>query len=328
MPSSSAPRQGFYPSLPSSAASTSVLRGLPPYRWQEQIPNITLSEYGRILDDNEDYNDLMTILFQQSDFHSKTITMWHLWITAQWLRREVDRQQIEVRWLFMEMEGLELQQVLQPHWQMPPRESFSPEAQPPTQYYPAPGQETRYQESVKRSPIPPPTSPPLGAQGNLIIIKDSDEEEERWDDNFYTAESTFSTPISFLYIVKNVKTDDTNTLNALNTYVIIVTNEHQCTRCLIVQNIEASDFNHSGGYCYKLFFLLNIHSPCFHLLFFISSWHVFTSLLYSVSHVFALRLTHFFYLFKLVVRPLYSLAFLRILTFLTWNCSTLDNTQQ
>ena len=58
----------------------------------------------------------------------------------------------------------------------------------------------------------------------------------------------------FFYIVKNVKIDDINTSNALNIYVIIVTNECQCTGCLIVQNIEASDFNHSGGYCYELFF--------------------------------------------------------------------------
>ena len=124
--------------------------------------------------------------------------MQHLWITAQQLRREADRQQVEARWLFMEMEGLWLQQVLQPHWQTPPQESFSPETQPPTPYYPAPDQETRYQESVKQSPTPPPTPPPPGAQGNPIIIADSDEKEDGWDDNFYSAESTFSTPISFL----------------------------------------------------------------------------------------------------------------------------------
>ena len=58
----------------------------------------------------------------------------------------------------------------------------------------------------------------------------------------------------FFYIVKNVKTDDTDTSNALNTYVIIVTNKHQCIGCLIAQNVEAGDFNHSGGYCYELFF--------------------------------------------------------------------------
>ena len=70
----------------------------------------------------------------------------------------------------------------------------------------------------------------------------------------------------FSYIVKNVKTDNISTLNVLNIYVTIVTDEHQCTRYPIVQNVEASDFNHSGGYCYEPFF-----SPtCIYLPFFIS----------------------------------------------------------
>ena len=53
--------------------------------------------------------------YSETDSHLETITMRHLWITAQKLRREVDRQEIEARRLFMEMEGLGLQQVLHPH---------------------------------------------------------------------------------------------------------------------------------------------------------------------------------------------------------------------
>ena len=55
--------------------SNSVLRGLPPYRQQEQIADITLPEYGTIVNDNDDYEDLMAILFSQSDLYSRTITM-------------------------------------------------------------------------------------------------------------------------------------------------------------------------------------------------------------------------------------------------------------
>ena len=116
--------------------------------------------------------------------------MRHLSITAQKLRREVERQEVEAKRIFVEMEGLGLQQILHPYQNAPPRESFSPVTQPPTLYYPAPSQETR-------SPTPPPTSPPLGTPGNPIIIED-DKELDGQSDNFYTAESTFSTPVSFL----------------------------------------------------------------------------------------------------------------------------------
>ena len=188
MPSSSTLRQGSYVSSPSSMTSNSVLRSVSPYQQQEQIPDITLQEYGRILDDNDDYVNLMAILYPQSNFYSRTVTMRQLLITAQKIRREADRLEEEGQRIFVEMEGLGLQQVLRPHRTSP---SLEPYSRPPTLYYPAPGQEAR-------SPTPPPTSPPLGTPGNPIIIEDDEEELDRRSDNFYTAESTFSTPISFL----------------------------------------------------------------------------------------------------------------------------------
>ena len=191
MPSSPTIRQGSYVSFPSSMTSTSILRGLSPYRWWERIPDITLSEYGGIINNNDDYDNLMAILFPQCNLYSRTITMRHLWITAQKLRREADRQEIEAKKLFMELEGLGLQQVLHPHWNILPQGFFSPAAWLPTPYYPAPSQEMR-------TPTPTPTSPPLGTPGNLIVIKDDDEELDELDDNFYTAELMFSTPVSFL----------------------------------------------------------------------------------------------------------------------------------
>ena len=189
MPSSPTFRQGSHASSPSTM-SNSVLRGLPPYRRREQILDITLPEYGMIIKDDDDYEDLMAILFSQSNLYSRTITMRHLSIMAQKLRREAERQEVEARRIFIEMEGLGLQQVLCPYQNAPPRESFSPVTRPPTPYYPAPSQETR-------SPTPPPMSPPLGTPGNPIITED-DEELDGQSDNFYTAESTFSTPVSFL----------------------------------------------------------------------------------------------------------------------------------
>ena len=150
MPSSPTLGQGSYVSSLFSTMSNSVLGGLPPCRQWEQIPDITLLEYGRIVNDDNNYEDLVAILFPQSNLYSRTITMRHLWITAQKLRREADRQEVEARRIFIKMEGLGLQQVLHPYWNAPPQESFSPAAWPPTPYYPAPSQKTR-------SPTPPPT---------------------------------------------------------------------------------------------------------------------------------------------------------------------------
>ena len=188
MTSSSTLRRGPYASSPSSTTSNSVLRSVSPYQRQEQIPDITLQEYGRILDDDDDYVNLMAILYPQSDFYSRTVTMQQLLLTAQKIRREADRLEEEGQRIFVKMEGLGLQQVLCPHQTSP---SLKPYSQLPTPYYPAPGQEAR-------SPTPPPTSPPLGTPGNPIIIEDDEEELDRRSNDFYTAELTFSTPISFL----------------------------------------------------------------------------------------------------------------------------------
>ena len=153
MPSSSTLRQGSSPSS-SSSSSSLIFRGLLPYRKQERIPDITLLEYGKILGDDDDYDDLMAILYPQSDLYLKTITMWHLWIMANKLRREADRQEIEARRIFIEMEGTGLQQVLCPHQNTPPRCSSSAAAWLPTPYYPAP-EEIQPLEPVKQSPTPP-----------------------------------------------------------------------------------------------------------------------------------------------------------------------------
>ena len=122
------------------------------------------------------------------------------------------------------------------------------------------------------------------------------------------------------YIVKNAPIDDISTTNVHNTFVTTVIDELQDTKCLIVQiDIEASDFKHSGGYCYKLFSFFNMRLPYPLLLFFIYNLHafstrltcllyMFTSFLHHVLHVFASRQTPVFDLFKPVVRHLYSLA--------------------
>ena len=68
-------------------------------------------------------------------------------------------------------------------------------------------------------------------------------------------------------IVKNAPIDDIITMNVHNTFVIIVIDEHQDTEypTVLTGIIEVGDFNHSGGYCYELFFFFNMRLPCFSL---------------------------------------------------------------
>ena len=79
--------------------------------------------------------------------------------------------------------------------------------------------------------------------------------------------------------------------------------------CLKVINYFYTDkskikqWEDSTAMCYELFFFSNMCWPCNCLLFFILSKHVFTTPLYSIIHVFALRLTHALYIFKPIVRP-------------------------
>ena len=122
------------------------------------------------------------------------------------------------------------------------------------------------------------------------------------------------------YIVKNALIDDINTLNVHNTYVIIAINKLRDTEFLIAWDVEAGDFNHSGGYCYKFFPSSTTCRTCFYRLFFIydrTCIHLKASMPFTyVYHIFILCFTCVCLkantpssLFKPVVRQLYSLAF-------------------
>ena len=74
---------------------------------------------------------------------------------------------------------------------------------------------------------------------------------------------------------------------------------------------------HSGGYCYETFSFFYMCLPCVCLLFFISLLHALTSRQTCLLHMFftscftcvCLKVNTFLYLFKPVVRQVYSLAF-------------------
>ena len=155
-------------------------------------------------------------------------------------------------------------------------------------------------------PYPPLTSPPLGTPGNPILIEDDMTNQMDKAMTFTLQSQPFPHQSPSSYIVKNALIDNINIMNVHNTYVIIAIDELWDTKCLTVwKDIEASDFNHSGGYCYELFFFFDTCLPCFLLLFFIYDWHafplrltcllhMFTTFLPYVLHVFASRPTHLF----------------------------------
>jgi len=192
----------------SSISSSSIIRDLPPYRRRERIPDFSLDEFGLILNDDDDYETMMTYLIHRSDLYSRTVTMRHLWFTSLRLRQEARRQHIEAQRIFIEMEGLGLQDELRGGR---PSSSPSPEAvtRSASPYYPAPPADetpaqddlSSYEESPPRSPTSPTTSldqliPPLGSIGNPIIISDEDNDTEDSSDDpeYLTARSTFTTP--------------------------------------------------------------------------------------------------------------------------------------
>ena len=122
-------------------------------------------------------------------------------------------------------------------------------------------------------------------------------------------------------IVKNAPIDDINIMNVPNTFAITAIDEHQGTEypTVLTGIIEVGDFNHSGGYCYELFFSSTCVCHAFHFSFLFTNymhfprgWHAFiyvsTSFLPYGLHVFTARRTPVLYLFKSVVERLYSVA--------------------
>ena len=279
MPSSPTLRQGSHVSSPSLTTSNSVLRGLPPYRQQERIPDITLPEYGTIIKDDDDYEDLMAILFPQSDLYSRTITMWHLSITAQKLRREAERQEVEARRIFIKMEGLGLQQILHPYQNTPPWEFFSPAARPPTPYYPAPSQETR-------SP-----TPPTSITTTRDTRKPDPHRRWRWR-TWQTKQQLLHCRVDLLYTsllpptLSRMYWLTTSILwmSTIHMWSLLSTSSGTLSIWLLGRTLKLVT---STILLWTLFFF-DTCLPCFFIPFFIYDWHAFTTRQPCLLHMFTL----------------------------------------
>src|ERR1700678_1204439 len=161
----------------SSFSDSSIVQDLPHYRWRQRIPNLTIYEFGRVLEDNEQYDRMMATIFHRPDLFSRTITMQHLWFTMRRLRDEARCQFDEAIRVFEEMEMMDLHKELYSGMARSESRSPIPATRPPTPYYPAPHS---LNQDFSQSPTPPTTSldqliPLLGTPENPIIISDTED---------------------------------------------------------------------------------------------------------------------------------------------------------
>jgi hypothetical protein len=88
-----------------------VLNRRTPFPYIE-IPNITLIDYCRIIQNKETFNELTATIGHRRSLVNQTRMIRHIWITSQLLLQEVDRQWQEANRIFERMERMGLQQEL------------------------------------------------------------------------------------------------------------------------------------------------------------------------------------------------------------------------
>jgi hypothetical protein len=95
----------------SSSSESSVLEQCTPFPYI-QIPKISLLDYGRLLSDEETFDEVMATIGHRRSLINQSKTIRHLWLTSRCLLEEVNRQRHEAREVFTRMERMGLQQEL------------------------------------------------------------------------------------------------------------------------------------------------------------------------------------------------------------------------
>jgi hypothetical protein len=95
----------------SSSSESSVLDQRTPFPYI-RIPKISLLDYGRLLSDEETFDDIMATIGHRRSLVNQSKTIRHLWLTSRHLLEEVDKQRHEARRIFTQMERMGLQQEL------------------------------------------------------------------------------------------------------------------------------------------------------------------------------------------------------------------------
>jgi hypothetical protein len=95
----------------SSSSESSVLDRRTPFPYI-RIPKISLLDYGRLLSDEETFDEVMATIGHRRSLVNQSKTIRHLWLTSRHLLEEVNRQRHEARVVFTRMERMGLQQEL------------------------------------------------------------------------------------------------------------------------------------------------------------------------------------------------------------------------
>jgi hypothetical protein len=97
-------QQAYVPyAYSSSSFESSILDRCTPFPYI-QIPKISLLDYGRLLSDEENFDEVMATIGHRRSLVNQSKTIRHLWFTSRRLLEEVDRQGHEARVIFTRME--------------------------------------------------------------------------------------------------------------------------------------------------------------------------------------------------------------------------------
>jgi hypothetical protein len=202
----------------SPSSKSSVLDWRTPFPYI-RIPKISLLDYGRLLSDEETFDEVMATIGHRWSLVNQSKMIWHLWLTSRCLLEEVDRQRHEARRIFTWMERMGLQQELygsrftaspvqgRSEWSTPSvsplstQPSYSSLSSQPSQFHSC--EETVINDNLSdyhesEAPLASLLSlplPPLGTIGNPIVVDDDEDDIDRLFSrlSYHEARSTFTT---------------------------------------------------------------------------------------------------------------------------------------
>jgi hypothetical protein len=206
----------------SSSSESSVLDRRTPFPYI-QIPKISLLDYGRILSEEDTFDEVMATIGHRRSLVNQSKTIQHLWLTSRRLLEEVNKQRHEARRIFARMKRMGLQQELygsrltaSPVLGRSERStpSVSPLSTQPS-CSPLSSQFHSCEETVinddlsdyheSEAPLAFLSSlplPPLETIGNPIVVDDDEDDIDRLFScpSYHEAQSTFTTPtLQLLY---------------------------------------------------------------------------------------------------------------------------------